>query len=753
MATDEERLLVTLEARINTFERQMQRANRTATQNFVAIEKRASQMSTRVNTAMASGGKMLGTLVTGAAISTFLRASQQFLDTATRIQNALKVTGLSGADLSKVYDALFSSAQRNLAPMEALTTLYGRAAQQQKELGVSTAQLLKFTDDVAVALRVTGTSAEGAQGALLQLGQLLGSGTVHAEEFNSVLEGVPTIAQAAARGIKEANGSVAALKKLVVDGKVSSKAFFDGFEAGAVTLQDQVASSESTISGGFIRLANVLVDVAKRFNENTHAADLMVTFLDDLGDAARTLAENLSDPRLGAFGDFLNDLNALAEGLGRKIGALTGLDQVAPAINGMLNGVKVEPVEAKLTELQKTVTALQDAIKFNTEMGIDTSTVQRQLDEVLAKIAAIKSGAAAVVTPLADQSEKGVANAINQMVPFNPLPPISTPAKTKQITLADYPLTGGGKGGGSHAIKKTADDAFQEDLQSIRDRAAALKEEFNALGLTYQEQQRRKVALDLEQQALKDVREAARKKGDADWQNIQLSAQQRAAIDEVAQAYAREADELRRAQELMDLQRDVLKGAFGDLRSALDDGKLDWQDLGNIALNALDKIIDKIENDLISAILDANSAAGGGGILGGLFGLLGLGGGSSSGGGMPWLEDIFRASGGPVAAGKPYIVGEKRAELFVPKQSGYILPSVPSMEDVRVVAPRMPDLQRRSREMMQANVTFAPTIHIQSSDGDAGQQVTAALKKFEREFTPRVMKSLREIKITTNGRI
>ncbi len=37
-----------------------------------------------------------------------------------------------------------------------------------------------------------------------------------------------------------------------------------------------------------------------------------------------------------------------------------------------------------------------------------------------------------------------------------------------------------------------------------------------------------------------------------------------------------------------------------------------------------------------------------------------------------------RARGGPVTRGMPYIVGEKRPELFVPNQSGRILPSVPT---------------------------------------------------------------------------
>lgn len=42
--------------------------------------------------------------------------------------------------------------------------------------------------------------------------------------------------------------------------------------------------------------------------------------------------------------------------------------------------------------------------------------------------------------------------------------------------------------------------------------------------------------------------------------------------------------------------------------------------------------------------------------------------------------NIFgRAAGGPVKKGQPYIVGEHRPELFVPEQSGRILPRVPAM--------------------------------------------------------------------------
>lgn len=47
-------------------------------------------------------------------------------------------------------------------------------------------------------------------------------------------------------------------------------------------------------------------------------------------------------------------------------------------------------------------------------------------------------------------------------------------------------------------------------------------------------------------------------------------------------------------------------------------------------------------------------------------------------GGRALLDVDYREGGGPVKAGRPYVVGEKRPELFVPKTDGTILPSVPA---------------------------------------------------------------------------
>ncbi|AZO38798.1 MAG: hypothetical protein EOS81_07145 [Mesorhizobium sp.] len=619
---DGQQLLITFEAKFERYMRNFERAQQQTDQRFRSMEQRAKKAGERMETSFAAvstrinaGLKGIGT---GFLAGVSLQGAQRLIDTATKIQNALKVAGLSGEDLTKVYDALFASAQKNAVPLEALVQLYGRAAQQQRELGVSSGQLLQFTDNVALALRVAGTDAGQASGALLQLGQALGSGTVHAEEFNSVLEGAPTIAQAAAAGIKEAGGSVAALKQLVVDGKLSSKAFFDGFAAGAATLQQKVAGAETTISGRFVRLQNVLVDVAGKFDTNAHATEMFGKFLDELGVAIRQFGDDVAAaaPALGEIERFLNSVNEAAQNLGRNIGALTGLDQVAPAINNALNGVETDPVKAKLADLERTVTALQDAIKFNTEMGIDTTTVQAQLDQVLAKIAAIKSGAAVVVAPLADQSDKGVSDAINGMVPFNPLEPVSTPDSVKPISLADYPVTGG-SGNSKGSAKAKGPNDFEREITQTQRRIAALQAETAA-------QAGVNPLVDDYGRAVEEARIKQELLNAAQQAGVTITPEVAAKIDALAGSYADASVEARKLADEQDkarenaadwasLERDTVGGFINDLRH----GKTAAEALAN----ALDKVVDKLIDMALNSLFPAT---GGGGILGGLFSFLGF---------------------------------------------------------------------------------------------------------------------------------
>lgn len=201
-------------------------------------------------TAVAAVG--LGALAIGA--SQVIGLADKF----TRFENRLKTAGLEGENLAAVGDRLFTIANRNGVEIEALGSVYARASLAAKELGATQENLDTFVGAVSDALRVQGSSAEAARGALLQLSQALGQDIVRAEEFNSILEGALPIAQAAARGIARFEGSVAKLRKAIINGEVTSKEFFEGILKDAPNLAAQAAKANLTLENSFTALYNQL---------------------------------------------------------------------------------------------------------------------------------------------------------------------------------------------------------------------------------------------------------------------------------------------------------------------------------------------------------------------------------------------------------------------------------------------------------------------------------------------------------------
>ena len=144
------------------------------------------------------------------------------------------------------------------------------------------------------------------------------------------------------------------------------------------------------------------------------------------------------------------------------------------------------------------------------------------------------------------------------------------------------------------------------------------------------------------------------------------------------------------------------------LLSAVRRGKLGFDELKATALAALNQIAAQIVQSGLDQLLGRAGGRGGGqsgGVPGGLGDL--LGGFALSLFGLPG-----RATGGPVAPGSAYIVGERGPELFVPTSSGRVETGLPqgAGRDVRVainlVAPRGAQtpvmLQRSSRQVAAA---------------------------------------------------
>ncbi len=229
------------------------------------------------------------------------RTILQAADAFTALTNSIKVTGAEGTSLAFVQERLFAAANKNGVEIGALGQLYSRTALAGKELGISQERLLEFVDGVTAALRVQGGSTEQASGALLQLSQALGSGTVRAEEFNSILEGALPIAQAAARGMDGMGGSVAKLRAAVTEGRVSSQAFFEATMRGFGETRKLAEGASLTIEQAMTSLSNAFTNYIGQADKASGASAALAKVIASVGSALDEAGKDAASGEGGLF--------------------------------------------------------------------------------------------------------------------------------------------------------------------------------------------------------------------------------------------------------------------------------------------------------------------------------------------------------------------------------------------------------------------------------------------------------------------
>jgi len=165
-----------------------------------------------------------------------------------------------------------------------------------------------------------------------------------------------------------------------------------------------------------------------------------------------------------------------------------------------------------------------------------------------------------------------------------------------------------------------------------------------------------------------------------------------------------ETDKLK--EKMTEVGEEIESSIKNNLRDAITGAKTFGEAMTGVLNRIRDKIIDAQLDKLIGGFGDAFGKGASGGEKKGLGGFLG---------GI--LGGLFRANGGPVKAGQPYIVGERQPELFVPRTSGTIMPSVPM-----------------GGESVVNNITVSvdatgSAVSGSSADGnELGQQIAAAIQ-------------------------
>ncbi|HDR2513844.1 TPA: tape measure protein [Enterobacter ludwigii] len=290
----------------------------------------------------------------------FLVAADNMSQFNARIE---RLTG-SAAAASQTMQSLMSISSATGGSLQDTAKLWETLSTALRDTGATNGQILQLTETLQKIGRIGGSSSEEMANALRQFGQSISSGTVRAEEFNSILEQMPELARQIAAGM---GVSIGQLRQLMLDGKLTAEDALNAIQKQTGSVNAEFEKLPRTLSQANTALTNSFLSMIDSVNQATGASSGMVAVIDSLTAAL----DRLAGKAISADSQ-ISDLNSTAEMFTRRartwswLGldgweaqnkALAGLSNKAAMLVGDLDAVtkasktaaNTKPIEIKTT--------------------------------------------------------------------------------------------------------------------------------------------------------------------------------------------------------------------------------------------------------------------------------------------------------------------------------------------------------------------------------------------------------------------
>lgn len=290
----------------------------------------------------------------------FLVAADNMSQLNARIE---RLTG-SAAAASQTMQSLMRISSATGGSLQDTEKLWETLSTALRDTGATNGQILQLTETLQKIGRIGGSSSEEMANALRQFGQSISSGTVRAEEFNSILEQMPELARQIASGM---GVSIGQLRQLMLDGKLTAEDALNAIQKQTGAVNAEFEKLPRTLSQANTALTNSFLSMIDSVNQATGASSGMVAVIDSLTAAL----DRLAGKAISADSQ-ISDLNSTAEMFTRRartwswLGldgweaqnkALAGLSNKAAMLVGDLDAVtkasktaaNTKPIEIKTT--------------------------------------------------------------------------------------------------------------------------------------------------------------------------------------------------------------------------------------------------------------------------------------------------------------------------------------------------------------------------------------------------------------------
>ncbi|WAQ79563.1 tape measure protein [Salmonella phage INT55] len=262
----------------------------------------------------ASGLKTSMSMLAGAiSVSLIIEWGKRFLEVAdnmTQLQARIARLSTDAKTANETFSSLANIASTTGASLSDTTKLWETLTSSLKEAGATNAQVLNLTDTLQKIGRIGGSSTEEMANALRQFGQSIASGTIRAEEFNSILEQMPELARQIAAGLGISMGE---LRARMLDGKLTAEDALNAIQDRTSVVNAEFEKLPRSISQATGSLETSFAKMIASINEATGASSTFVSVIDSI-----TSAINRLTGQTVSAAEVISDLTSTAEMFSRR---------------------------------------------------------------------------------------------------------------------------------------------------------------------------------------------------------------------------------------------------------------------------------------------------------------------------------------------------------------------------------------------------------------------------------------------------
>lgn len=229
--------------------------------------------------------KSLATFVGGfITISSAIARADGYTQMAARIEGATA----SAAEYDMVQKRLLETANTTYRSLSEAQEAYLGIEASIKLMGKTTEQALNISDAMSFAFTANATSADKAQSAMNAYAKSLDIGKVGADQWISIMQGIPGIAADIAKSTGKTEQEI---RSLGVAGKVSVTDMSDAFEGARTKYEDAANAMSNSLADGYTRLSNAIDAYIGEANRGYGATDTMAAALGVLAENISTVAD------------------------------------------------------------------------------------------------------------------------------------------------------------------------------------------------------------------------------------------------------------------------------------------------------------------------------------------------------------------------------------------------------------------------------------------------------------------------------